>query len=333
MKRFVSLFVVMVLAIVTTVCCAAAEDKPINLKFSVMENEEHPQGLLMAAFKEKVEELSGGNITCDIFYNGSLYSQEAAMQAIRSGELEITTTSMQITAEYLPSIAMLTSTFIFKNYDHMRKVLDGEIGEDLFNQMAEKDVGYVPIGFFYNGSRQLNLRSDVEVTKPEDLKSTILRMPSSEAWIAAGESLGAKVTPMAYAEVYTALQNGTIDAQDNPMPAVKTMKFYEVTKQLCMTYHIIDAEIVALNTATWNAMSEQQQGWVREACKYAVEVCDNATIQLESELVSFFEGEGLKIVYPDQEAFAAYALNYYQEKGLTADWDMDLYQKIQDLAE
>ena len=198
--------------------------------------------------------------------------------------------------------------------------------------MASQGVGYVPIGFFYNGSRQLNLRTEEEVHKPEDLKSTILRMPSSEAWIAAGESLGAKVTPMAYAEVYTALANGTIDAQDNPLPAVKTMKFYEVTKQLCMTYHIIDAEIVALNTDRWNSLTEQQQTWVREAMKYAVEVCDNATIQLESELVSFFEGEGLKIVYPDHDAFASYALNYYQEKGLADDWDMDLYQKIQDLA-
>ena len=255
------------------------------------------------------------------------------MQAIRFGELEITTTSMQVTEEYLPSIAMLTSTFIFKNYDHMRKVMDGKVGKDLFNQMATKGVGYVPIGFFYNGSRQLNLRTEEEVTKPEDLKSTILRMPSSAAWIAAGESLGARVTPMAYAEVYTALQNGTIDAQDNPLPAVKTMKFYEVTKQLCMTYHIIDAEIVALNTDTWNSMSEQQQNWVSEAMKYAVEVCDCATIKLENELVAFFEEEGLKIVYPDHDAFATYALNYYQKKGLADDWDMDLYQKIQDMAD
>lgn len=298
-----------------------------------MENEEHPQGLLMAAFKEKVEELSNGNIIVDVFYNGALYSLEAAMQAIRSGELEMTITSMQVTAEYLPSINMLTSTFIFKDYDHMRKVMDGEIGEDIFSQMANNDVGYVPIGFCYNGSRQLNLRSTDEVTKPEDLKNTILRMPSSESWITAGESLGAKVVPMAYSEVYTALQNGTIDAQDNPLTAVKTAKFYEVTKQLCMTYHIIDAELVCLNTNTWNSMSEQQQDWVREAMDYAVEVCDNATINLESELVAFFEGEGLKVVYPDHNAFATYAMDYYKEKGLADDWDMDLYQKIQDMAQ
>ena len=332
MKKLLTLFLAAMM-VFSVAAYASAEDKPLNLKFSVMENEEHPQGQLMAAFKEKIEEISNGSITCDIFYNGSLYSQEAATQAIRSGELELTTESMQFTAEYLPSITMLTSTFIFKDYAHMRKVMDGEVGQNLFEQMLDGDVGYVPIGFFYNGSRQLNLRTDEEVTKPEDLKNTILRMPASDAWIAAGESLGAKVTPMAYAEVYTALQNGTIDAQDNPMPAVKTMKFYEVTKQLCMTYHIIDAEIVAMSTITWNSLSEQQQAWVREAMTYAVEVCDNATLQLESELVSFFEGEGLKIVYPDHDAFAAYALNYYQEKGLAADWDMDLYKKIQEMAD
>lgn len=334
MKKVVSLALAVML-LLSLSAFAFAEEKPVHLKFSVMENEEHPQGLLMAAFKEKVEELSEGNITVDIFYNGSLYSLEAAMQAIRSGELEMTNTSMQVSSEYLASkglLNMLTSTFVFKDYEHMRKVVDGEIGESLFNQFIEENVGYVPIGFFYNGSRQLNLRTDKEVMKPEDLKSTILRMPSSDAWIAAGESLGAKVTPLAYSEVYTALQNGTIDAQDNPMPAVKTAKFYEVTKQLCMTYHIIDCEIVALNTDTWNSFSDQQKAWVKEAVDYAVKVCDDATIALESDLVAFFENEGLKIVYPDHDAFASYALNYYKEKGLTADWDMDLYQQIQDMA-
>lgn len=333
MKKLISLLLVLILAMSIASIAIAEENKPVTLKFSVMENEEHPQGQLITAFKEKVEELSGGNITVNTFYNGSLYSLEAAMPAIRSGELEMTITSMQVTAEYLPSINMLTSTFIFKDYDHMRKVMDGEVGQKLFDDMLNGDVGYIPVGFCYNGSRQLNLRSDVEVTRPEDLKSTILRMPSSEAWIAAGESLGAKVTPLAYAEVYSALQNGTIDAQDNPLPAVKTAKFYEVTKQLCLTYHIIDAEIVAMSTKTWNALSDQQKEWVREAMDYAVGVCDNATNQLESELISFFEGEGLKIVHPDHDAFATYALNYYKEKGLADDWDMELYQKIQAMAE
>lgn len=336
MKRFIALLLVLVMVFAMSACGSSNEAKPIRLKFSTMENEEHPQGQLITAFKQKVEELSGGNISVDAYYNGSLYSLEAAMPAIRSGELEMVITSMQLTSEYVQDkglLNMLTSTFIFKDYNHMRKVIDEKVGQEIYDQLVKDNVGYLPIGFYYNGSRQLNLRSDVAVTKPEDLKSTILRMPASEAWIAAGESLGAKVTPLAFSEVYTALQNGTIDAQDNPLPSVKTSKFYEVTKQICLTYHIIDCEIVAINANVWNSMSEKQQEWVREAMKYAVSVGDNATLGLESELISFFQGEGLIIVEPDHDAFASNALKYYEDKGLTATWNMDLYNEIQKMAD
>ena len=311
---------------------ASADSGKTVIKLSLMENEEHPQGLMAAAFERELEELSNGQIDVQVFYNGSLYSLEAAMPALRAGDLEATFTSMQVTAEYLPSINMLTSTFIFKDYDHMRKVMDGDVGGALFEQMNNDSVGYVPIGFFYNGSRQLNLRTDKPVTKPEDLKSIILRMPNSDAWIAAGESLGAKATPLAYSEVYTALQNGTIDAQDNPLPAVKSMKFYEVTRQISLTYHIIDAEIFALSAKMWNSLNAEQQAWVKEAANRAIQVCDEAVIKQEAELLNFFESEGLSIVHPDYEAFKEYAYNYYVEKGLTAEWDMDLYTQIQAMA-
>ena len=335
-KKLISTMLILVLVVsLLAIGGGAAYAAPAKtvIKLSLMENEEHPQGLLAAAFQKELEELSDGQIEVQVYYNGSLYSLEAAMPALRSGDLEATFTSMQVTEEYLPSINMLTSTFIFKDYNHMRKVMDGEVGKLLFDEMNNDSVGYIPVGFFYNGSRQLNLRTSDPITKPEDLKSTILRMPSSDAWIAAGESLGAKATPLAYAEVYTALQNGTIDAQDNPLPAVKTMKFYEVTKQICLTSHIIDAEIFAFSVKAWNSLSEEQQGWVKEAAQRAIKVCDDAVIDQESELLDFFEGEGLTIVQPDYEAFKEYAYNYYVEKGLTDNWDMDLYAKIQAAAE
>lgn len=334
MKKIVAVALCLMLVFTTLLSATAfADSQKTVIKLSLMENEEHPQGLLAAAFEKELEALSDGQIDVQVFYNGSLYSLEAAMPAMRSGDLEATFTSMQVTAEYLPSISMLTSTFIFKDYDHMRKVMDGEVGETLFEQMNNDSVGYVPVGFFYNGSRQLNLRTTEPIMKPEDLSSTILRMPSSDAWIAAGESLGAKATPLAYSEVYTALQNGTIDAQDNPLPAVKTMKFYEVTKQISLTYHIIDAEIFAFSYKAWNALNDEQQGWVKEAASRAIKVCDEAVIAQEAELISFFEDEGLMIVHPDYDAFKEHAYQYYVEKGLTADWDMALYDQIQAMAE
>lgn len=328
MKKLVSLL----LALCMVVCFAATASAKTVLKLCSLENEEHGQGVLLTTFKEKIEELSGGTIEVKNYFNGSLYTQDGAIPPLISGELEMNLTSVQQTADYLPPIAMFASTFMFKSYDHMRKTMDSQIGIDLAEKVKEA-AGYYPIGYYYNGSRELNLRSDKEVTKPEDLKGVVLRMPNSEAWIAAGESLGAKVTPLAYAEVYTALQTGTIDAQDNPLPGTRNSKFYEVTKQLCITNHIIDFGLIAVNAGVWDSLTEEEQGWMREAAAAAVKACDETQLALEAELISFMEENGLKIVYPDINAFAEYAHNYYIDHNLTADWDMDLYDEIQKLAE
>lgn len=328
MKKIVSIMLVLCLLIGFEATASAAT----TLKFCTLENEEHGQGVLLRTFKEKIEELSGGSIQVKNYFNGSLYTQDGAIPPLISGELEMNLTSVQQTADYLSPIAMFASTFMFKSYDHMRKVMDSQIGIDLAEQVKEA-AGYYPIGYYYNGSRELNLRTDKEVKTPEDLKGVVLRMPNSEAWIAAGESLGAKVTPLAYAEVYTALQTGTIDAQDNPLPGTRNSKFYEVTKQLCITNHIIDFGLIAVNANVWDSMTEEEQGWMREAAAAAVKACDETQLDLEAKLISFMEGEGLKIVYPDINAFSEYAHNYYIEHNLNADWDMDLYEEVQKMAE
>ena len=330
MKKIIAIALALVMVLSLT-ACGAGSDKKITLKFCTLENEEHGQGVLLTTFKEKIEELSGGQIEVQTYHNGSLYTQDGAIPALTSGELEMNLTSIQQTADYLPSIAMFASTFMFKNYDHMRKVMDSQIGDDLKEQVKEA-AGYIPLGYYYNGSRQLNLVQEEPVKTPADLKGVILRMPSSDAWIAAGESLGASVSPMAYSEVYTGLQTGTIDAQDNPMPAVKTAKFYDVTKQLCLTYHIIDFGLIALNADVWDSLNEEQQGWLLEAADVAAKACDEVILKNEAELVDFFKGEGLTIVNPDVDAFSEYAHKYYVDNKLTTDWDMDLYAKVQAMA-
>lgn len=323
--------VLLVLVMLSSVFAQGSQETK-TLKLCSLENEEHGQGILLKTFKEKVEELSGGKIKVDLFFNGSLYTQDGAIPPLRSGELEMNLTSVQQTADFLPSIAMFAATYMFKSYDHMRRVMDSDIGLALADQVKEA-AGYYPIAYYYNGSRELNLRTDTPVTKPEDLSSTILRMPNSEAWIHAGESLGAKVTPLAYAEVYTALQTGTIDAQDNPLPGTRNSKFYEVTKQLVITNHIIDFGLIAINAKLWDSLTAEEQGWLREAAVAAAKACDETQLKLESELISFMQDQGLIITYPDIDAFAEYSHNYYESNNLTSTWDMDLYNRVQSMAD
>jgi tripartite ATP-independent transporter DctP family solute receptor len=307
------------------------EAETFVLKYSHLENEEHPQGVITMTFKKKIEELSGGQIKVEPYFLGTLYTQDGSLPALIAGDLEMTHTSTALTAQYLPKMAMFTSTYLFKDYDHMRRAMDSEIGDKLAQEIFDS-AGYVVLAYYYGGARTLNLRSDKPVTKPEDLKGVILRMPAAEAWRYVGESLGASVTPMAYGEVYMALQSGTIDAQDNPLAGTYNAKFYEVTKQICLTRHMLEVGIVGLSKNVWERMNDQQKAWMKQAAEEAVKAGDAAFLKSDQDLVDFFRSEGMVIVQPDIDAFRTYAANYYKEKGLTANWDMDLYNKIQAMA-
>lgn len=330
MKKIIALVLILVMVLTLTAC--GQSSKKVTLKINIGENEEHGQGVLISTFKEKVEELSDGQIEVQLYFSSSLYNADATIPAVKNGELEMTNTSFQITADYYAPIAMFSSPFLFKNYEHMHKVMSSEVGTDLAEKVKEA-AGYYPLGYYYNGSRQLNLVQTDPVMTPADMEGVILRMPNAAAWINVGEALGASVQPLAYSEVYTALQTGAIDAQDNPLPAVNTMKFYEVTNQISLTNHIVDAGMFVINAEVWDSLSEEQQGWMKEAAAVAILACDEVIVAQEQELLSFFESEGLLIVEPDQEAFAEYARNYYIENGLTTEWDMDLYEEIRAMAD
>jgi len=311
---------------------SAEEGMQFYLKFSLIENEEHPSAAGARAFKEKIEELSGGQIQVELFFNSTLFTQAGTLPALTSGQLDISYLSKQLTATLMPDMEMFASTYMFKNYEHMRAVMDSDIGKELAQRIEDK-AGYIPLDFHYSGNRNINSRTEDPIMTPEDMADIILRMPDSPTWIQAGESLGAKVTPLAYAEVYTALQTGTIDAQDNPVTGTYTSKFYEVTKQYSLTGHLVDFAMLGLSKKVWDKMTEQQQEWVREAGLYCEEAFDAAVLKMEAEMIDFFEGEGLTIVHPDIDAFREHSYNYYVSNGLTSNWNMELYNQIQAMAD
>lgn len=335
MKKLLSLFLCAALMLAMVVClsgCASKESDVLTLKFCTLENEDHAQGILLKTFKDEVEKISDGKIKVETYFNGSLYTADAGLQALTTGELEMDLISCQQTADFMPSIAMFGSPYFFKSYDHMRKFADSEYGATLANQVKD-NAGYYVIDYYYNGARELNLKTETPVMKPSDLADTILRMANTAAWTAVGESLGAKVTTLAYSEVYSALQLGTIDAQDNPLPADQSMKFYEVTKQISMTDHIIDMGLIGINAKLWDGLSEEQKNWINTAMHTAALTADNVSLTLESDLVDFFQEQGLIITYPDKQAFAEYSHAYYVDNGLVNDWDMEMYDHVQALAD
>ncbi|UCF99539.1 MAG: DctP family TRAP transporter solute-binding subunit [Spirochaetaceae bacterium] len=311
---------------------AAGKGESFVLKYNQLENEEHPQGVTETKFAEKIEELSGGQIKVETYYSGTLFTQEGEVTAMMTGDLDLSTLAFQDMGPYLPAANMFAAPYIFTSYEHMEKVfaLDSKVAAD-FYKMVSDACGYTPLAAMTQGSRTINTKWEKPIMRPEDMQGMILRMPNAPAWIAAGESMGGKIVPIAYSEVYTALQTGTVEAQDNPLPGTYAMKFYEVTKQISLTKHIIDVKLLCVTDGVWNKMTDQQKKWMREAAAYACAEGSKTTYKQEEDLLKFMKDYGMIITYPDVEAFQKHSFKYYQDKGLTKEWNMDLYNRVQAL--
>jgi len=288
----------------------------------------------MKVFKEEVESLSAGHITVDLFIAGAIYTQEGELAAVREGTLDMAYYSGGWLSEFIPYLSMFSAVYTFGSYNHMTKVLNGEIGQRIFEEVAQK-IGVRPLAAFYLGTRQLNVVEKVgPVRAPEDMKGVKLRTPGSPAWIALGKALGGNPTPMSFGEVYMGLKTGAIEGQDNPLPTDKNAKFYEVTKYIILTDHVVNSVWPTINEKKWQSLSDIDKLIIRKAIEKARKFCAETNLKAESELVDFFRGEGLIVIEdPDKEAFAEYAKWSYQNesKEISKDWDMELYEKIQAL--
>ncbi|MFT5871588.1 MAG: tripartite ATP-independent transporter DctP family solute receptor [Clostridium sp.] len=339
MKKRLSLLLVVVMLGMVAGGCAKKDtavkeaDKKSTLVFSVnaVPGDAHYEAMLK--FKEVAEAKSNGSIEVKTYDSGSLFKQDQELAAVKSGQADIVYMSAPWLSEGSPWISMFSAGYMFKSYDHMTKVLNGEIGKEVFEKVATEQ-GIRPLSAFYLGTRQINLVKDKEIKTPADLKGIKLRMPNSEAWLFLGKALGANPTPLAFTELYMALQSGTVDGQDNPLPTVKSAKFYEVTKSISITNHLVDSVWPTINEAKWKSLNDDQQKVVMEAAEEARVLCDQLNNTREKELIEFFKSEGLKVYNANIDVFSKEVLDkYLADKKLSSTWDMDLFKKVQAAAE
>ena len=322
------LLVVMVLPMAFAQGTAESAAKPVELVYTMTAVPTDAHAGAMRVFKETVERISGGQIKVLTYDSASLFKQEQEVSAIKSGQADITATSASWLTDGSPWVSMFTAGYIFKTYDHMTSVLNGPIGAEVFDRIAQEQ-GIRPLGAEYLGTRQLNLVPDKAIKTPDDLKGVNLRMPNSDSWIFLGKALGANPTPISFSELYMALQTKTVDGQDNPLPTTKNAKFYEVTKSITITNHLVDSVWPAINEKKWQSLSAEQKGWVMEGVKAGIEYCDTTNLKAEAELVDFFKKAGLKIYYADLDAFSDHVLKLYLASDYAKSWDKAMFEKVQ----
>jgi tripartite ATP-independent transporter DctP family solute receptor len=252
------------------------------------------------AFKQYAEEKSNGQIAIDVYPNSQLGSEIDMIQSIlqQSGcDIIFTGESMQT---YEPDLGMIGMPYLIQTEDQMYKVLDGDVGKEFEGLM--ENAGMECLGYFVRGPRYIT--SNKKISSVADMKNLIIRTPQSPMTVAAFTATGAKPTPMALSEVFTSLQQGTIEAEENPIAMIQTQSFYEVQKYLIETAHLRAWVYIAMGKQQFDSLPEDLQKVVREAGQYAQQEEHKQFVKNEEEYTQQLKDEGMEFIEVDQDEFA-----------------------------
>jgi len=266
------------------------------------------------------------DIHLEPFWSNTLFKQGTELVALQRDNLELCNLAPADISKQIPAWSLLTSAYLFRDYDHLRKTFVSDVGRD-FIKMARDQVGIEVIRPVYFGARQVNLKPTKKINTPADLAGVKLRMPPGEFWQFLGESIGANPTPVAFAELYTALQTGTVDGQDNPLLSGRVMKFYEVTSQFVLTSHVIGYDVLSVSKKAWDGLGPEKQAKFRAEADKAFDANAAKYDAQEKDAIEFFKKEGKQVYTPDQNAFRTFAQKKYLEK-YGNDWPKGAIEKI-----
>ncbi len=305
----------------------AAAAEPIKLRISTPAVESDWHAKMLTVFKDELNKRAPGEFDVEIHLNGTLFKQGTEPAAMQRGNLEMAMISAFDIAKQIPEWSIFTAGYLLRDPAHQTKVFDSDVGKEMYKKV-EDQMKIKVLAAGYLGTRQVNLRTDKEVKTPADLAGTKLRMPGSDTWLFLGKALGANPLPVAFGEIYTALQTGAVDGQDNPLPTVKAAKFYEVTKQIVLTDHLVDSIFLSLAGSTWDKLTDKQKADVLAAAKAAVAYNNENRIKDEADLVAFFKDKGLKVYKPDNEAFRTHVQKAYLESEWSKTWPKGMLERI-----
>jgi len=268
-----------------------------------------------------------GDFKLEPFFGGTMFKQGTELVALQRDNLELGNVAPQDFSKQIPAWTILTSAYLFRDANHLNAFWASRLGAQ-FKKQAEEQLKVKILGPTFFGTRQVGLRGKKKISTPADMAGMKLRMPPGDAWQLLGRSLGANPTPVAFAETYTALQTGAVDGQDNPLPNVQAVKFYEVMSQIVLTSHLIGYDLLTMNLKTWNGMSPAKQKAFQAAVDKALAWSTAEHLKREAELAESFKKLGLEIYTPDTNAFRAHAQKVYLASDEAKEWPKGMLEKI-----
>jgi TRAP-type transport system periplasmic protein len=285
------------------------------------------QSKALEVFKKELESAMPGAFDVQNHYNGTLFAQGTEIEAMQRGNLEVGMTSPQDIANLIPEYSIFTTGYLMRDPKHLDAVYDGDIGKEYDAKVSEV-VGIHIVRSQYLGTRHVILRQPREVKTPADMAGIKLRMPGSETWQFLGNALGANATPLAFEEVYLAMQTGTIDGLENPLPDAEAAKFYEVSKQVVLTGHMVSNTFFSMANGFWNGLSDDDKKAIEAAEAKAKAFNDAGVLQTEADAKGFFESKSVQVTTPDVAAFRDQVLKKFLSSKFAANWPAGMLDRI-----
>ena len=270
--------------------CAFAQTA---MKISISTTQNSHQGVAIDTFAKEVAARTNGRYKIETFYNGSLGGERESIEAVQLGTQELAFSSTGPVPNFVPEAKILDVPFLFRDKAHARAVLDGPIGQELLTKFDAK--GFKALAWAENGFRHMT-NSKRDVKGPEDLKGLKMRTMENPVHIAAYKGLGIITTPMAFPEVFTALQQGTVDGQENPLPVIMSAKFSQVQKHLTLTGHVYSPCIFLMNKASFDKLSAADKTAFLEAAKVAAKANRDRVDQDDANGVKELRAQGMTVI-------------------------------------
>ncbi len=306
----------------------AATDPKITLKLGFSTNDTDPRAIASAEFKKLVEEKTGGSVTVELYPSGQLGGDAALIEALSldSGSVDVIVTDASNFATYEPKMGISALPFQFADFETAWKFMDSDIVKHVEESLITQNMRV--LAHFDNGFRCVTT-GKVEVKTPDDMKNMLIRTPENPVIMATMRALGANPQPLAFSELYMALQQGTYDAQENPVPVIYNNKLYEVQKNLTVTNHIYSGMCFTIGESVFQKMSDSQRTIVQDAAKAAEKVNRDMNKQMTTDMLAKLESEGGMVIQkPDLAPFVAATAGV--KKDLAAQYGEDLLKQVDD---
>ena len=302
-----------------------------KLKFAHVYETTEPYHQVAVWAAGEIAKRTSNRYTMEVFPASSLGSEVQLNQALTLGTVDVIYTGQLFAGRAYGPISIGGAPFVFRDFDHWQKFTKSKLFSDLSEGYSKGSGGNEVLALTYYGNRQTT--SNKPLNKPEDMRGLKIRVPEAPLYTLFPKAVGANPTPIAFAEVYLALQNKTVDAQENPLPTIDAKKFYEVQTHINITAHITDGILTIVAGPTWSKLSDADRKTFRAIFQEASALASKQIVENEKRLMTEFTKRGTTVVMVDRKPFMAAVQKFYAEgkqpTGEALPWPKDIYDRLQ----